>query len=50
MKSPKVQCNVTSCVYNEDAKICNADAIQITRHHAQVTTVEGTDCGTFEAR
>lgn len=50
MESPDVKCNVTTCVYNEDAKVCHADAIQITRHHAHVENIEGTDCGTFEAR
>ncbi|MDI6880636.1 MAG: DUF1540 domain-containing protein [Desulfitobacteriaceae bacterium] len=50
MKNPQVQCDVTTCVYNEDAKLCQANAIQITRHHARVENVEGTDCGTFESR
>ncbi|KLU59046.1 hypothetical protein CEB3_c50660 [Peptococcaceae bacterium CEB3] len=50
MENPEVRCNVTDCVYNEEAKICKADSIQITRHHADVASVEATDCGTFRSR
>jgi len=46
--SPKVLCNVVECKYNEGAKVCNAGQIQVTKHHAEVRTMEATDCGTFE--
>lgn len=50
MISPEVYCNVSDCKYNEQAKICHASQIQVTKHHAKVHTVEATDCGTFEPR
>ena len=50
MKSPEVQCSVNECKYNEQAKICNATSIKVTKHHTQATSTEATDCATFEMR
>lgn len=50
MKSPEVSCNVTECKYNENAKICNASGIQVTKHHTKADSVEATDCSTFQMR
>ncbi len=50
MQSPEVKCNVTECTYNEQAKICKATSIQVTKHHAKVESTEATDCGTFQLR
>lgn len=47
-ENPKVSCNVVECKYNQDAKLCHAGEIQVTKHHAEVRTTEATDCGTFE--
>lgn len=46
--NPAVNCNVVECKYNESAKLCHANEIQVTKHHAEVRTTEATDCGTFE--
>lgn len=46
--NPGVRCNVVECKYNEGAKSCHADQIQVTKHHAEVRTTEATDCSTFE--
>lgn len=46
--NPGVLCNVVECKYNEGAKSCHADQIQVTKHHAEVRTTEATDCSTFE--
>ena len=50
MKSPEVKCNVTECMYNEQASICNATSIQVNKHHSKATSTEATDCGTFKLR
>ncbi len=50
MQSPEVKCNVNECMYNQQAKICNAPSIQVTKHQAQATSTEATDCGTFKLR
>jgi hypothetical protein len=46
--NPEVYCNVVECKYNEGAKLCHAESIQVTKHHAEVRTTEATDCATFE--
>ena len=50
MKSPEVKCNVSECMHNEQAKLCNATSIQVNKHHASATSTEATDCGTFKVR
>lgn len=50
MTNPEVRCNVTECKYNEGAKLCNANEIQVTKHHSKAESTEATDCGTFELR
>lgn len=50
MQSPNVKCNVNECIYNEQALICKASSIQVTKHQAQATSTEITDCGTFKLR
>ena len=50
MQNPEVKCNVTECTYNEQAKICKASSIQVTKHHSKAESTEATDCGTFELR
>ena len=48
MNSPKVECNVSECKYNEGSKICNANQIQVIKHHSEARSTEATDCSTFE--
>ena len=50
MKNPEVKCNVTECMHNEQAKLCNATSIQVNKHHSNATSTEATDCGTFKVR
>ena len=50
MKSPEVKCNVTDCTHNEQANICNATSIQVTKSQSTTLSTDPTDCGTFKAR
>lgn len=46
-----IGCTVKDCVYNaQSSSYCTLDQIKVVNHHNPATTVECTDCGSFESR
>lgn len=50
-KNTSIGCDVTECRYhsNED-KYCALDKIQVAKHSGSATTIEQTDCGSFQSK
>ena len=50
-KNDSIGCDVTECKYHSDEfKYCALDKIQVVKHSNEATTVEQTDCGSFESK
>ncbi len=45
-----IRCDVESCRFNRDAKLCTADEIRVSCTCASPDCCDETQCGTFEAR
>ncbi|WP_110942879.1 DUF1540 domain-containing protein [Inediibacterium massiliense] len=44
-----IGCNVTECKYHaKSVPQCSLDHIEVVKHETNATTVECTDCGSFE--
>ena len=50
-KNDSIGCDVTECKYHSDeVQYCALNKIQVVKHSNQATSVEQTDCGSFEAK
>jgi len=50
-KNESIGCNVTECTHHsEEGTYCALDKIQVVKHSGSATTVEQTDCGSFETK
>ncbi|MBL4934715.1 DUF1540 domain-containing protein [Clostridium sp. YIM B02515] len=46
-----IGCTVTECKYHcKDDNYCTLEQIQVVKHEPQASTVQCTDCGSFEIR
>ena len=50
-KNDNIGCNVTECKnHSNKENYCALDKIQVVKHSGSATTVEQTDCGSFQSK
>lgn len=51
MENSNIGCSVNECKYHAENKpLCTLNHIEVVKHQTPVTSVEATDCGSFEQR